>query len=194
MAQATTHLSGDDAVLARRYADSLCALSEAEKLTDAVAADLRGLRPAVQTPEFALLTTHPRLGRAEMLKAVEAVAAVTKIQPLTRRFLSVLAQNKRLGLLGGMADAYLALLAAQRREFHVEVRAAKPLSDAQQKKLVARLGEWFDGSVYIKVQEDQTLLGGLTIRMGSQLIDASVRNKLDRLERQMIQQPSKGAA
>ena len=57
MAQATTHLSGEDAVLARRYADSLFALSEAEKLTDAVAADLRGLRRArsLKASWFALI-------------------------------------------------------------------------------------------------------------------------------------------
>ncbi len=191
-------IAGDAAVLARRYGGALYDLAEEQKQLDAVAADLRALRNLQdESAEFRIVANHPRLTRAQLVQAMQQVSAAAKFNNLTGKFLTLVAQNRRLPELGGMIDGFLARLAAERGEHTADVRTAKPLSAAQQEQLAAKLRELAGGKVHLSVREDASLLGGITVKLGSRLIDASVKSKLARLERQLKSQQfntQKGAA
>ena len=191
----TKIIAGDAAVLARRYASALYALADEQKQLDAVSADLRALRGLYhESAEFQSASLNPRLKRGDLVKAMKQVADVAKFNALTGNFLGLLAQNRRLDLLTGMIDGFLAELAERRGEYSADVRVATALTPAQTESLAAQLRDLAGGKVHLAVREDKSLLGGLVVKMGSRLIDASVKGKLERLERQLKTNTSKGAA
>jgi len=182
-------VAGDMAVLARRYAGALYDLAQDQKQLDAVAADLRILRNlGRESAEFHLLVSNPHIARADLVKAVRQIAAVAKFSPLTSNFLALVAQNRRLPQLTAICDAFLAQLAARRGEFTAEVRTAQALTTTQQEQLAAQLHVLAGGKVHLMVAEDKSLLGGITVKIGSRLIDASIKSKLAKLERQLKSQ------
>lgn len=191
-------IAGDAAVLARRYAGALYQLADEQKQLDAIASDLRALKNLQQeSAEFRAIACHPRLTRAQLVGAMQKVASAAKLNPLTANFLALVAQNRRLAELSFMIDSFLDDLAARRGEYNADVCSAKPLSSAQQEQLAVKLREIAGGKVHLSVREDASLLGGLTVKLGSRLIDASVKSKLARIERQLKSQPlpsQKGAA
>jgi F-type H+-transporting ATPase subunit delta len=178
--------SGNAAILARRYADALYDLAGEQKQLDAVAGDLRLLnRLQRESAEFRYIAHQPRLTRTQLVKAMQQVAASAGLSKLTSNFLALVAKHRRLNHLGAIIDAFLADLAAHRGEFTAEIRSAQALSSAQAEKLAAKLASWAGGKVHLSVREEPGLLGGLVVKMGSRVIDASVKNRLERLERQL---------
>lgn len=179
-------VSGDAAVVARRYASALYALADEQKQLDAVAADMRALQVLVRdSAEFRAVAAHPRLKRADLVTIVAKVAESAKLNKLTANFLGLLAHNRRLDGLLAMAQSFLAEFAQRRGEYSADVRTAHPLSAEQQETLVASLCALAGGKVHVNMREDKALLGGLVVKLGSRLIDASVKGKLERLERQL---------
>ncbi len=179
-------VSGDMATVARRYAKTLFELAGEQKQLDAVAEDLRGLKMLErESPEFHAIAHNPRLSRTQLIKAAQQIALAAKLNPLTGNFLALLAQSRRLPQLGATIDAFLNELAAQRGEFSAEITAAEPLTQAQQEQLAAQLQKLTGGKVHMRVSEDKSLLGGFVVKLGSRMIDLSVKSKLARLERQL---------
>jgi F-type H+-transporting ATPase subunit delta len=180
-------VTGDQATLARRYADALYALAAQVDAVDAVAADLRGLRRIwAESAEWRFIATDPRLGHAELAAAVAQVATLCDLGDLSSKFLSVVAQNRRLDNLPGIIKTFLEQVAAKRGEFRAEVRSATPLNAAQSAALAASLNAIAGGKVHLAVTEDASLIGGLTVKIGPKFIDASVKTRLDTLERSLI--------
>ena len=177
-------------VLARRYVGALVALAEQDKAIDALAADMQTLRHLWQaSPEWRFVATDPRWGVELAVKAAEQVAQISKIGKLAANFLCVVAQNRRLHLLPVLIEAFFEEVAHRRGEYRATIRAAQVLSDAQKSALATSLAAITGGKVHLSVVEDASIIGGLTVKLGSQFIDASVKTKLDHLERTL-----KGAA
>ena len=191
-------ITGDAAILARRYSGALYDLAQEQKQLEAVALDLHFLRQLQnESAEMRLIAHHPRLSQKQRLGAMELLATTAKLNPLTSNFLGLLARNRRLGLIGAMVDAFLARFAAERGEYTAKVVSAKSLTSAQQEKLSAKLHELVGGKVHLSLHEDASLLGGLVVKLGSTLIDASVKGTLARLERELKSEQTvtqKGAA
>jgi F-type H+-transporting ATPase subunit delta len=183
-AQKTKIIAGDEAVLARRYARALVELADEQKQIDAVTADLGMLQHMVAgSPEFNAIANHPRLSETQLLSATKKVAAAAKLGALSANFIGLLAKNRRLSLLNSVADIFLDQIAERRGEFTADVTTARPLSPTQQDALTAKLSAWTGGKVHLAIQNDPSLLGGIVVKMGSKLIDASLKTKLARLER-----------
>lgn len=179
-------IAGEAAILARRYASALYDLAHDKKAIDAVASDLSALNEViVSDPHFRIMATHPRLPANEIQNAIKAVVAKVKMHELTSAFLMQVARNRRLAQLGLIIDAFMADLAVKRGEYTAQVTVAKSLSKEQEAKLSSQLGKMLDGTVKLVVEEDSSLIGGMIVRLGSRLIDASVKGKLARLERQL---------
>lgn len=179
MAGEDTSLSG----LAGRYASALLDLADENKKLDDVAEDLRTLEAAVsQSEELRRLIRSPVFSRAEQSKAISAVAEKLGIGDLTRRFLLVVAQNRRLFALPEMIRAYLEELARRRGEVTAHVVSAIELDEEQRKALVEALKSTAGGKVQVDVKVDPSLIGGLIVRIGSRMIDNSLRGKLRRLQ------------
>jgi len=170
-------------IIAERYATAIFELADQAKALDSVANDLNGLaKMLTDSNDFSHLIYSALPTRAEQLKAVAAIAAKAQLSDTTTRFLGVLASNRRLNILSEVTAAYKVKLAKARNEKTAEVTSAAPLQMAQVEALKAKLQETLGGKVQLDLKIDPEILGGLVVKVGSQLIDSSVKGKLDRLE------------
>jgi len=168
--------------VAGRYATALYELAEDAHALDAVAQDFARLRALLaESADFNRFLTSPVLSRAEQAKAVAAIADKVSLNALTRRFLGVLAQNRRLAALSDIIATFLAELAARRGEVVADVTSAQALAPEQLAALTEALRTALGGKVTVQARVDPDLLGGLAVRIGSRMIDASLRTKLQRL-------------
>ena len=173
---------GIQASLAGRYATALFELARDEKKLDAVGASLASLKQALaESAELRELTTSPVTSRDEALRAVKAVAASMNLDPLSSNFLGVLASNRRLAKLGDVIRAFGQLVAAHRGETSAEVISARPLDDDQVAAIRANLKTRLGRDVSVDLAVDPAILGGLVVKIGSQMIDGSIRTKLNSL-------------
>ena len=178
MASETTGSSG----LAERYAAALFDLADERHALDAVAGDLRELRTMVTgSPDLVRLLRSPVLSRQEQAKAVEALAEHAGLSELTRHFLGVVAGNRRLFAVPDMIEAYLKKLADRRGEVTAQVTVAQPLNAARQNALTEQLRRALGARVAVDVRVDPSLLGGMIVKVGSRMVDASLASRLQRL-------------
>ena len=173
-----------------RYAHALFDLADEQGTLDAVRDDLISLQTMIrEAPDLSRVLTSPVVGRNEQAAAVDAVMERAGIGDLTRRFVNVVARNRRLFALPGMIDVYGALLAQRRGEMTAEVTSAQPLSEAQRSALETALMRSVGANVSIDDRVDPGVLGGLVVKVGSRMVDSSLRTKLEKLQISM-----KGAA
>ncbi len=172
--------------LAKRYAHALFELAQEAGAVDAVSADLASLRRATEvSADLRRLVRSPVFSAEDQAKALKAILDKMGANALTTKFVLLLAQKRRLRVLGQITGAYEHLIAAARGETEAEVTAARALSDAEiteiKSVLKSRLGK--EPRLHSKV--DPTLLGGLVVKVGSRMIDSSLRTKLDGLRAAM---------
>ena len=173
---------GIQASLAGRYALALFDLARDGKKIDAVGRSLDSLDQALNdSPEFRQLIASPLVDRAEAGEAFSAIAAKLTIDPLTANFLGVLARNGRKGQLSDVIRFFRRLSAEHRGETSAEVISAHALSDSQVAELKANLKARAGRDVAIEARTDPNILGGLIVKLGSEMIDASFKTKLNRL-------------
>jgi F-type H+-transporting ATPase subunit delta len=169
--------------LAQRYAAALFELADEKRALDEVAADLRGLRDMLAaSPDLVRLIRSPVLSRGEQSAAIGAVAERAGLSALVRDFLGVVARNRRLFALPAMIEAYLARLAERRGEMTAEVVTAQPLSEEQQEALAERLRRSAGRRVSVDLRVDPALIGGMVVKLGSRMVDGSLKSKLQRLQ------------
>lgn len=177
---------GIQASLAGRYATALFQLARDERQLEAVGTSLAALRDGLRdSADLRELTTSPLIGREDALKTVKAVAASLGLDPITSNFLGVLAQNRRLGQLGSVIRFFNLLAADHRGETTAEVTSAHPLNDDQVAALRANLKNRVGRDVAVDLSVDPAILGGLVVKVGSQMIDGSIRTKLNTLAQAM---------
>jgi len=174
---------GIQASLAGRYATALFGLARDEQQIDAVSRSLDSIEAATaQSADFRALVTSPLIGRADAGKTIRALVPSLGLDPITGRFLGVLADNGRLSELKSVIRIVRDLASRHRGETKAEVTSAYPLGDDQIAALKTRLKARVGGAdVSIDAKVDPTLLGGIVVRLGSQMIDASIRTKLNTL-------------
>ena len=173
---------GIRASLAGRYASALFDLARDQKQIESVGKSLDALNQALaDSKEFSELVASPLVSRDEAGKAFAALAPELGLDPITANFLGVLARNGRKGELRNVIRAYRRLAAEHRGETTAEVVTARPLNDDQLATLKAQLRARAGRDVNIDMAVDPSILGGIVVKMGSQMIDASIRTKLNRL-------------
>ncbi|MBX9797560.1 F0F1 ATP synthase subunit delta [Sphingomonas sp.] len=178
--------SGIQASLPGRYATALFEIAAETKAIDAVEGDLARLRQALDdSADLARLTTSPLVSRSDALKAIAATGEALGLSATTRNFLGVLAQNRRLGQLSAIIRTFRLLAAAHRGETTAEVASAHPLDAAQVDALKAALRQRLGRDVAVDLTVDPSLLGGLMVRIGSQMIDSSIKTRLNALAHAM---------
>jgi F-type H+-transporting ATPase subunit delta len=168
--------------LSGRYATALFDLAVDAKALDAVSASLATLKDALTgSADLKTLTTSPMVNRKAAAAGVAGVAASLGLDKLTTSFLGVLAGNRRLATLPAIIRDFNALAAARRGEISARVTAAHPLTAAQQKALSAKLKAGLGRDVALDITIDPAILGGLIVRVGSRMIDSSLKTRLDSL-------------
>jgi F-type H+-transporting ATPase subunit delta len=172
--------------LAGRYANALFELARDQKAIDAVSADLASLRRALETSaDLARLMRSPVFSAADHAKALTAILDKMGANALTIKFVLLLAQKRRLFVLTQIIFAYEHLVAKSRGETEAEVTAARALSDGEITELKSALKSKLGKEPRLHTKVDPTLLGGLIVKVGSRMIDSSLRTKLDGLRAAM---------
>jgi F-type H+-transporting ATPase subunit delta len=185
--EARVEISGGiQASLAGRYATALFELARDEKQLEAVGASLTSVRAGLRdSADLQALTTSPLIGREDAVRGIAAAAGAMQLDPITAKFLGVLAQNRRLGQLESVIRYFNLLAAHHRGETTAEVTSAHPLNDDQVAALKANLKSRLGRDVAVDLTVDPTILGGLVVKVGSQMIDGSIRTKLNTLAHAM---------
>ena len=167
-----------------RYANALFELADNARSLDQVAQDLTSIRTMVrESSDLARLLASPVIGRDAQSKGLLAVLDAAGIGGLTRSFVGTVAANGRARDLVAMATAFLAELASRRGETTASVTSAVPLSPEQLQQLSDTLRSVLGGAkVTIEAQVDPDLLGGLVVKVGSRMVDSSLRTKLRKLQ------------
>jgi F-type H+-transporting ATPase subunit delta len=177
---------GIQASLAGRYASALFGLARDERQIDAVGRSLDSLNQALaESRELGRLVESPLVGRDEAAKAFSAIAAKLGLDQITTNFLGVLGRNGRKGQLGEVIRLFRRLAAEHRGETTADIISAHPLSDGQMNALRAQLKSRAGREVTVDARTDPGILGGLIVKMGSQMIDSSLKTKLNRLAQAM---------
>jgi F-type H+-transporting ATPase subunit delta len=173
--------------LAGRYASALFDLAVADKQLDAVTGNLEQLSSMIgESEDLRVLLGSPLISRDDQTKAMLNVAVKAGFEPLVHNFIGVVADNRRLYVLLAMINAFQEILKAYRGEVIAKVFSASELSDKQVKALGDQLKKAIGTRVSIDTSVDPELLGGLVVKVGSRMIDSSLRTKLQQLRLAMI--------
>lgn len=168
--------------LAGRYATAAFELALEERAVDQLSADLTALKAMLAaSPELARLVRSPAFSSDEQAKGMEAVLAKAGAGALARKLVLLLAQKRRLFALADVIRGFELLLARHRGEIAAEVTAARALTPEETAELTRALKEKLGREPKLDIRVDPTLLGGLVLRVGSRMIDSSLRTKLEGL-------------
>lgn len=179
MSEATSVVSG----VAERYATALFELARDAGQLDAVAADLDRFEALLgESRDLVRLVRSPVFTPEDQLKAIGVVLDRAGIAGLAGNFVRLTARNRRLFAVPAMIKAYRALLAAHRGEASADVVSAEPLSASQLADLRAALAAVTGKETRVNATVDPSLIGGLVVRVGSRMIDTSLKTKLNALK------------
>lgn len=168
--------------LAERYSQALFDLADEQRVVDTIAKDLDGLAAMIDSsPDLNRLIRSPVISRSDQMRAMEALVNAADMHELTGKFIGLLARNRRLFMLPVIIRAYRRLLARRRGETAAEVTSAQKLSATQLEALAAQLKKVVGTDVSVADRVDPSILGGLIVRVGSRMVDSSLRTKLQRL-------------
>jgi F-type H+-transporting ATPase subunit delta len=166
-----------------RYANALYDLASETGVVDAVSADLETVSAALAASEdFARMVKSPVLSVEAQSGALGAVGTRMKLSATTLNFLKLVAKNRRLAALPEMITGYKTIVAERRGLLTADVTSAVELKPAQLKALQAALKDSMGKDVIVNASVDQSLIGGLVVKVGSRMIDSSLRTKLSSLK------------
>lgn len=173
---------GQNAGLSARYATALFELAIEERSIETVSRDLAGLKTLLaESADLTRLVRAPVFSAAEQEQGLDAVLRRMEAAPLTRRFVLTLAKKRRLFVLSEIIRSFEVLLARQKGEIDAEVASARPLSDAETAELKRILKMKLGREARLSAKIEPDLLGGLVVKVGSRMIDSSLRTKLEGL-------------
>ncbi len=166
--------------VAGRYASALFDLAQETASLEAVESDLKAFRDMLKdSDDLRRLVVSPVFSAAEQEGAIGAVADKAEITGLVGNFVRLLARNRRLFVLPGATTGFMNMLADHRGEITAEVTSARPLSDEHLAELKTSLKASLGKDPAIDVVVDPSILGGLIVKVGSKMIDTSLKTKLN---------------
>ncbi|MEM7775059.1 MAG: F0F1 ATP synthase subunit delta [Pseudomonadota bacterium] len=169
-----------------RYASALFELAKDENRIDEVEQHLTDLQALLDDSEdFTRLVRSPIYSADEQIAAISAIMDHAGISGLAANFVKLIARNRRLFALADMISVFRKLAAQARGEVEADVTSAAPLTDEQRQTLAERLRVAIGRDIQLNTTVDPSLLGGLVIKVGSRMIDSSLRTKLATLKMRM---------
>ena len=172
--------------IASRYATAVFSLAKEDKKLKPLEADVDALDGALTgSADLRTLVLSPVYSRAEMGQAISAVAKKMKLQPIMVNTLALMASKRRLFVLPSLLAALRSRIAKEKGELTAEVASAKALTKTQAASLAKTLKAQLGLDVKIKANVDESLIGGLVVKVGSKMIDTSIRSKLNALQNKM---------
>nr|WP_251134214.1 F0F1 ATP synthase subunit delta [Falsiruegeria litorea] len=172
--------------IAARYATAIFEIAKENNNLDGLETGVKDLAAALSdSAELRQLVNSPLVSRAEQEAAISAVAGKMGLDPVLSNALALMAQKRRLFVVPQLLNALRDQLAEARGEVTADVASAKALTKAQTEKLSKTLSERVGKTVTINATVDESLVGGLVVKVGSKMIDTSIRSKLNSLQNAM---------
>jgi F-type H+-transporting ATPase subunit delta len=172
--------------MAGRYATALFELARDADAIDAVKADLDRFAALIaESPDLLRLVRSPVFSADEQLQALSAILQRAGIGGLAEKFLKLVTANRRLFAVRDMIKAFRELVAGHKGEATAEVTVAEPLKDAHVAALKSALKAVSGKDVDLNVKVDPAILGGLVVKLGSRMVDTSLRTKLNAIRHAM---------
>jgi len=183
LAKEETIVSG----MSGRYADALYQLARDSKATEKVAADLKTFGDLIaENPDMRRMVRSPVFTAEAQTKALDAILAKVGISGLAANFIKLVAAKRRLFAIGDMINGYRALHDAARGVTRAEVTVVEPLGDQHRATLETALKEISGGkSVDVDVKVDPAIIGGIIVKLGSRMVDGSLKTKLNSIRTRM---------
>ncbi len=172
--------------IAERYATAIFAISKESKSLAKLETNLNDLAQALDdSADLRALISSPVVTRDEQGAVMAAIGKKMKLVPEMQNGLGLMAEKRRLFVLPQLVARLRAMIAEDKGEVSAEVTSAKALTKAQADKLAKTLKERVGKDVKINATVDESLIGGLVVKVGSKMIDTSIRSKLDSLQNSM---------
>ena len=172
--------------IAQRYATAVFDIAKGEDSLDALERDVASLRAALdESADLRELLTSPIYGRDQQRAGIGAVADKMGLGPTMGNALRLMATKRRLFAVPALLTTLDAMIADARGEVTAEVTSARPLTDAQRDSLAQSLRKTVGKDVKISQTVDEGIIGGLIVKVGSKMIDTSIRSKLTQLKSTM---------
>ena len=172
--------------IAERYATAIFEIAQDNKNLDGLESSINDLAAALnESADLRTLIHSPLISRTEQGAAITAVAKQMKLAPVMGNSLALMAEKRRLFVVPQLLIALRNLLAEARDEVTADVISAKALTKAQSEKLAATLTKRVGKTVTINATVDESLIGGLIVKVGSKMIDTSIRSRLNSLQNAM---------
>ncbi|MCT7973823.1 ATP synthase F1 subunit delta [Laspinema olomoucense] len=164
------------------YAQALMSLAQEHNLTEEIGEDMRGILNLLkESPDLAQFIGSPIIKESDKKNALGQILG-DSVQPFTRNFLMLLIDRRRIPFIEGIANYYLMLLRKLNQTVLAEVTSAVPLNEAQQEGVRNKVKEITSAQqVELETKIDADLIGGVVIKVGSQVLDASLRGQLRRI-------------
>ena len=173
---------------AKRYAEAMFKLAQEHGSEGAWLEQLERAREALAEPT---VRTYFGLPQVQLQLKLDAAAQLLEgADPLVVNMVGLLTSRRALSLLPAVVSEYAALLNDSRGLVQATVTSAVPLTDAQQGRLRGQLRDMLDKDVALDVQQDPEVIGGVVVRVGDQVIDGSVRTRLQALRQRLAQAPA----
>lgn len=172
--------------VAGRYATALFELALEDKVLDKVRADLDRFDALIDgSDDLRRLVRSPVFTAEEQVKALQPILQKAGIDGIAGNFIKLVASNRRLFALPQIVRAFRALVAKRKGEVSASVTVAEPLSDAHLKSLKDALNSVTGKDVDLQVEVDPAIIGGLVVKLGTRMVDTSLRTKLNSIKTAM---------
>ncbi len=182
--------SGVSEQIAQPYAEALMSVAQSQNLVEPLANDVQFLLELLASSEDLRQFLSSPLVNGETKKAVLETVAGEQIHPFTRNFLRLLVDRRRIAFLAQVCQQFQVLLRKLNQTALAEVFTAVPLNDGQRDMIHAKALELTGArNVELEIKVDPELIGGVIIRVGSQVVDASIRGQLRRLATRLSSAP-----
>jgi F-type H+-transporting ATPase subunit delta len=166
-----------------RYATALFELAQEADTVDQVGADLSTFQAMIdESDDLNRLVRSPVFSAEDQISALEAICAEAKITSLALNFIKLAAQNRRLFVVSDMIKAFRTLVAQSKGEISAEVTSADTLSPEHLAELKAAIKASVGRDVQLTTRVDPAILGGLVVKVGSRMVDNSLKTKLQNLK------------
>ena len=173
---------------AQRYSLALYELSsEANSLND-IENHSSGILNLIDTSkDFNNLIKDPTENQENLIVVINKISETFKVNDLLKNFMIFLVKKRRFFYLEKILKSFIETCSEKRGEIKAEIRSAKELSSEEIKKITEDLVQNFSSKMKLNYKYDQSLIGGLIVKIGSTMVDTSIKNKLQQIENRMIE-------
>ena len=173
---------------AKRYSLALFELAEENNLLSQIEEQsLSMLNLINQSNDFYNLIKDPTINQKDLTKVINKIVENSKFDTLFKNFLNFLIQKRRFFYIEKILKSFIETCSRKRGELKAELKSAKNLSSDEIDKITELLTKNFSSKIKLNYKHDESLIGGLVVRVGSTMVDTSIKNKLQQIENRMIE-------